>query len=858
MPPDQIQMSNDAFATSLHGDEIITGQHVRQQPWIKSTDESKLVLLNENCTRYTSNSVKGSPPQRSVKSSFRRILRRTTNYIPRSKAQKNPAFLGPMTYNQAYLSRNVEKANQFARDEGLLRDMYHRLQVGIYMTKITRKKQVDHVFTINDGMLSWRESKSIDLDTIKDVRCGEMAKNYIEDYKASPSTARLWITIIYQVSSKFRALHVVARNLDDLECFYLGIVNLVDSRRNLMKSIKNPEDDMFANIHWHASVSSEKCAESVEVLSFNDVKTLCSKFSIFCSDVYLREVFNTADANSNGLLNFTEFQKFVKLLKERKELSRIWLNITNGEAMLTLEGFGRFVRQAQHEEINSETVFKEFNKFKQDNCLMSLDGFQKYLSSQPYLRDVDMDYSMPINKYFISSSHNTYLQGKQLGESPTVETYIHALQQGCRCIEIDIWDGEDGPVVCHGKLTGSLPLQNVIRVVRKYAFMTSPYPLILSLEIHCKPVNQLVTERILRDLLGDQIYHGSENGRLVSPSKLKHKFLIKVKKSSTVRATPDDEPTSSTSASSSYDSEIDSQKTTGRRLSISKKIHVIESLVAASAIHGVKFRNFSLPESKVPNHCFSLSEKKLDNLGKDEAQRLAIDKHNRRFLMRVYPHALRYRSSNFNPIRFWEAGVQMVATNWQTYDLGQQLNKAMFQLPLEESSLWHSGYVLKPSYLARDVNKTNEIEDLYASLKSKTMILSIEVLSAQLLPKPKTLKQKQSSYNFSVKLEVHSNMPVETFEVFNGVTTSESSGSTQCCKENGFTPTWEALFKVTLADTFFNFLLFTVKAGDTDLASCCLKVDYLRKGYRHVPLYSGSGERFIFSTLFLGVNYYYV
>ncbi|CUS21749.1 LAQU0S03e09868g1_1 [Lachancea quebecensis] len=852
-------MSNEASTISLHGDEVIIGQQIRPEPWARSANESNLVLLDRNCIRYANKTVKEGSLQRSMKNSFRRILRRTTDYMPRSKAQKSPNFLGPMTYDQAYLSRNVEKANQFLRNENLLKDMYHRLQVGIRMTKITRKKQVDHIFTINDGVLSWRESKNIDLDTIKDVRCGEMAKNYIEDYKAPPSTARLWVTIIYQVSSKFRALHVVAPNSCDLECFYLGIVNLVDSRRNLMKSIKNPEDDMFANIHWHASVSPDKYAENVEVLSFNDVKTLCSKFNIFCSDAYLKEVFDLADANSNGLLNFKEFQRFVKMLKQRKELSKIWLKITNGKATLTLGGFSQFIRKVQQEDVSPDILSKEFDKFKHDSCFMKLDGFQKYLTSQPYLHDINMDYSMPINKYFISSSHNTYLQGKQLGESPTVETYIHALQQGCRCIEIDIWDGDDGPVVRHGKLTGYLPLQNVIRVVRKYAFMTSPYPLILSLEIHCKPANQLVTEHILRDLLGDKIHHDSENGRLFSPSQLKHKYLIKVKKSRrSVKLTFDDESTSSTSASSSYDSELDCQKTTGRSLNISKKTHVIESLVEVSAIYGVKFRNFSLPESKAPNHCFSLNEKKLDNLGKDETQKLAIDKHNRRFLMRVYPHALRYKSSNFNPIRFWEVGVQMVATNWQTYDLGQQLNKAMFQLPLEESSLWHSGYVLKPSYLAHDVNKTNELGDLYATLKNKRTVLSIEIISAQLLPKPKTFKQKPSSFNFSVKLEVHSNMPVETFEVLNGVATGQSSGSTAGCKDNGFTPTWGTLFKMTVADTFFNFLLFTVKAGDTDLATCCLKVDYLRKGYRHVPLYSGSGERFIFSTLFLGVNYYNV
>lgn len=379
------------------------------------------------------------------------FLRRTTNYISRAKPKKNATLLGPMTYNHSYLSRNRQDSGNIW-DEGYLQGLCARLQSGISLTKVTRKKQVEHVFTVIDGVLSWRESKRVNLDTIKDVRCGETAKNYIDDYKASPSVARLWITIIYQVASKFRALHVVAKNLEDLECFHNGIISMVDSRRNLMKSIANPEDDMFANIHWQTSVSTEKSAEAVEVLTFEDVKELCSKFNIYCSDSYLKTIFKKADKNSNGLLNFTEFQCFVKLLKRRGEISRIWYNITNGKEHLTFEEFLSFIRVVQHDDITLDAAAEEFNKFRFNENYMNLEGFQKYLTSQPHLKNAQMNYSLPLNRYFISSSHNTYLQGKQLGETPTVETYVQVLQQGCRCIEIDVWDGDEGPVVCHGKL----------------------------------------------------------------------------------------------------------------------------------------------------------------------------------------------------------------------------------------------------------------------------------------------------------------------------------------------------------------------------------------------------------------------
>ncbi|KAK4102134.1 PLC-like phosphodiesterase [Parathielavia hyrcaniae] len=52
-----------------------------------------------------------------------------------------------------------------------------------------------------------------------------------------------------------------------------------------------------------------------------------------------------------------------------------------------------------------------------------------------------VDPTYPISSYFISSSHNTYLEGNQLLSRSSAEAYRAALRNGCRCIEIDVWNG---------------------------------------------------------------------------------------------------------------------------------------------------------------------------------------------------------------------------------------------------------------------------------------------------------------------------------------------------------------------------------------------------------------------------------
>lgn len=105
---------------------------------------------------------------------------------------------------------------------------------------------------------------------------------------------------------------------------------------------------------------------------------------------------------------------------------------------------------------------------------------------------------------------------------------------------MDIYDGDTEPQIFHGKtLTSKVSLREVCHCINKYAFVASPYPILISAEVHCGLVQQDMVAEIMKESFGDALVqkpiegHKPEPGQeldiLPSPEDLKGRVLLKAK-----------------------------------------------------------------------------------------------------------------------------------------------------------------------------------------------------------------------------------------------------------------------------------------------------------------------------------------
>ncbi|KAM5369285.1 hypothetical protein ACJZ2D_009106 [Fusarium nematophilum] len=597
----------------------------------------------------------------------------------------------------------------------------------------------------------------------------------------------------------------------------------------------------------------------------------------------------------------------------RTQLVRLFESLADREDRTwSKERIGSFVQTTQQYE-QSPAVEELLARESLD-----LDGFIAWMTSSHAAATTPpkpQDLSYPLASYFISSSHNTYLTGNQLSSDSSTRPYTETLLRGGRCIEIDVWDGDESdaegtsssssssddegtqkkpvrkakkrttfgklkdklaktsvrdegaeaapasgsgeqpspgagagagageepevavvePRVLHGyTLTKEVPFRAVCEAIRESAFVVSDLPVIVSLEVHCTPAQQLSMVNIMKEVWGSLLVPEpkSDPEALPSPHELRGKLVVKVKYAPPGTEAPLEE-------SEDDDRAPPPGEGHGAAKAAKKVSKVIQELSRMGFYsRGVSFKSLTQPEAGMPTHIFSLSEKKVIDVHEKQASDLF--NHNRHFLMRTYPWGLRIGSSNLDPALFWRKGIQVVALNWQRWDEGMMLNEGMFA--------GTGGYVLKPKGYRPNLDDKDSNTN---TITRKTLQLKITVLAAQKIPLPPG-DTNARSFEPYVKVELHVEGPDEYHggPIPNDGHEREGEYKARTRTHRGQAPDFggERLEFPSVPHVVdeLSWVRFTIRddeIGKDDLAAwACVRLDRLGQGYRFVHLMDCEGR----------------
>lgn len=300
------------------------------------------------------------------------------------------------------------------------------------------------------------------------------------------------------------------------------------------------------------------------------------------------------------------------------------------------------------------------------------------------------DFTRPLTEYFISTSHNTYLFGGQwvyYGGRVDVQMYSNAVKQNCRCVEIDLYDGDNGePMVTHSNPSfagGQCSFLEVCTLLADEAFSAEQQmPLLLNLENNMKTNTKRAAE-ILILAFGERLVccDDDEFGWAKGEKKRFH-------------ASP--------------------EAMMGRVLCRSK---IRESHADFQRL--IYYRNAHLPAKPSTAQFYqtaSFSEGKARKTFKKIDDLVEV---NRQLLCRVYPRSSAVLSQNYNPLPFWLLGFQLVALNFQTSGPEMDLNQCMF------SQSNSCGFVLKPYLFRRKRNTEAKKRMMQLSRLNSQSILTV-------------------------------------------------------------------------------------------------------------------------------------
>ena len=387
------------------------------------------------------------------------------------------------------------------------------------------------VLPAKDSREDCKEAYSDMLRDVLEMRKGQKTTAF-ERYP-QPEAAHKSFSLVWGFR---REVNVVAHTNQVFDLWTTGLVRLISKLK-----LEDPQIYLVSR-EWYRLFSEKPSineTETATILRTLNAKPKRSQLHAAIKDIVAKR---SPPDPSNTSLSFTEFVQLLRNLRHRKSIANLFSTYNLFGGRMPAGEFWKFLQREQMEtEIGLAEASELMCEFGDPEGL-TFDQFSNYLTSASnspmdpaFSSSVYQNMNQPLSQYFISSSHNTYLETNQLTGTSSVDMYIRVLKTGCRCIELDCWDGSDGvPMITHGNtLTSTIKVYDVLIAIRDWGFTISDFPLILSLELHLSKEQQHMLAGYLKELLGDLLATdvpallNPDAPFLPSPHQLRGKILLK-------------------------------------------------------------------------------------------------------------------------------------------------------------------------------------------------------------------------------------------------------------------------------------------------------------------------------------------
>lgn len=427
------------------------------------------------------------------------------------------------------------------------------LQFGTSLTRFFLKKKPELMaFEVNfeSGQLMMKQAKNriegaIKIRDIKEIREGWQSKEFEKwPEEKVKCTVNLCFIVFYGSEFNLKRLSVAALNANEYHLWIIGL-------KWLMKEIAADTYPMSIERFLKAEVYNFGKQKN-ELLSLRDVKSILPRLNRKMNTKDLKDAFNNF-SDQNHQLNFEGFHDlFHKLLHQQEVADELQGLYSDDGGRVTLTHFMRFLAKEQKDNLanDPDAVKAHILAYFEGSLLGKRKGGAAYFTIEEFIdflyskhnqiwdtahNEVIDSLDHPLCHYWMASSHNTYLTGDQISSESSCEAYARVLEMGCRCIELDCWDGPEGlPLIYHGlTLTTRIKFNDVLKTIKEHAFTTSDMPIVLSIENHCSLTQQRNMACVFQEIFGPALLTQpvERDGKcLPSLNQLKGKIILKHKK----------------------------------------------------------------------------------------------------------------------------------------------------------------------------------------------------------------------------------------------------------------------------------------------------------------------------------------